>query len=97
MYCDERLNEFEKGGWILEHIHPKFHGGGNTADNVGPACNECGARKHTKSIEEFVGSERVQVIQARHPFLGKPPLYIEIIESKWPTDPPLLQVTFLED
>jgi hypothetical protein len=96
MYCDKPLGEFEIDGWVLEHIRPKFHGGGNTADNVGPACNSCGARKHIKTMDEFVGCERAQTIRARHPFLGKSPLYVETIVAGWPTDPPLFRVVFLE-
>lgn len=39
--------------FVVDHIHPRHHGGGNDSDNLVAACHSCNSSKRTKSLEEF--------------------------------------------
>ncbi len=58
MWCGTLL-EFEAA--TIEHLTPKSHGGDYSVENAGVACQTCNQKRGTQSIEQFMGSQWLQM------------------------------------
>lgn len=57
-YCGQPI---EIKGMQVDHVLPRFKGGGNEDENLMPACASCNNWKHSFTLEEFRGELEAQV------------------------------------
>ncbi len=50
-YCEATLEE----DWEIDHMLPLSRGGSNDWSNIAAVCESCNRRKHTRTVEEFLG------------------------------------------
>lgn len=49
----------------IDHVDPVCKGGGNTLNNLAPACFLCNSTKSGRSIEDFIGAEKALQIREK--------------------------------